>query len=131
MTIIDLTSGRDVEIEDEPIPIAERLAEDDALHSLQQYESPYRRRVVIRFDDRVYTVEEFRAWVRHLKDIETSTDPEQAGVVAKMRKQLREQEETASGVVGALSKRDRDLWEELRRVRAERDALIAEKASQP
>jgi hypothetical protein len=129
MTIIDLTSGRDVEIEDEPISLAERLEEDAALGSRQQY-TGYRQRVLIRFDDRTYTLEEFRDWVRRLKDVETSTDPEKAGVVARMRKQLREQEEIASGVVGALSKRDRDLWEELRRVKAERDALIAEKARQ-
>jgi hypothetical protein len=127
VTIIDLTAGPEVTFEDEPEDTA---GLDDSLSSRQQY-APRRPRAVIRFDGRVYTLDEFRAMVRRLKDIETSTDPEQAGTVARMRKQLRDQEEIASGVVGALSRRERDLRDELQRVKAERDALIAEKANQP
>lgn len=127
MTIIDLTSGRDVEIEDEPISLAERLAEDDALGSRQQF-SAYRQRVLIRFDDRAYTVDEFRAWVRRLADVETSTDPAKANVVKQMRDHIRQQDETASAVVGALSGQIRELQDDLRRVKAERDELITHSA---
>jgi hypothetical protein len=118
MTIYDLTSGPDIEAEDESRDDLER---DDAPHSRQQY-SPLRIRTTIRFDNRVYTLEEFRTWVRHLRDVETSTDPARAHIVEQMREHIRQQDESASVLAGVLTGQIRDLQEQLRVVTAERNA---------
>lgn len=126
MTIVDLTAGPEIVFE-EP----ENLAGlNDSLSSRQQF-SPLHIRTTIRFDRRTYTLEEFRTWVRHLADVETSTDPERAHVVEQMRDHIRQQDEAASLLAGALSGQIRELQDDLKRVTAERDALIVERANQP
>lgn len=122
MTTINLTPQHgDFAIEDD---------EPEPFDCRDSFQTPFGRRTTITFDRRTYTIDQFRTWVRHLVDVETSTDPAKAHVVERLRTELAQQQETASAIVGVLSRQTWDQRQEIRRLTAERDALIAEREAQ-
>lgn len=122
MTTINLTPQHgDFAIEDDEI---------EPLDCRDSFRTPFGRRTTITFDRRVYTIDEFRTWVRRLVDVETSTDPARAHIVEQMRAELAQQQENAAAIVGALSQQTWEQRQEIRRLTAERDALIAERETQ-
>lgn len=122
MTTINLTPQHgDFAIEDD---------EPEPLDCRDSFQTPFGRRTTITFDRRTYTIDQFRTWVRRLVDVETSTDPAQAHIVEQMRAELAQQQENAAAIVGALSPQTWEQQQEIRRLTAERDALIAERETQ-